>query len=123
MTGMQTIIDLRRGRQQPGAVFVYLVPANGATDIERYALSPQGNVAVNIAASESLGDIDFRPLVGLHVEIRDTTNDPIRHRKAAELIAAVNPRFLVMPIATERGFTVHVRDSSTQPPTTSTVRL
>jgi len=122
MTGLQTIRAMRSDGLKPGAVFVYLVPQLGPLDAEQYALSQQGNVDVSIAADESLAGIDFRPLVGLYVHVVDVANDPVRHRKAAALVAEVNPRVLVMPVADGDGFTVHVRRAG-EPATTETIRM
>jgi len=120
--GMKTLIGLRREGHQPGAVFVYLVPQLGPLDVERYALSLQGNVDVSIPASEPLSGIDFRPLVGLQVHVTDVTGDRARHRKVAAMVAEVNPRLLVMPVADGDGFTVHIRRAG-DPPTTETIRM
>lgn len=126
MTGLQTVVDLRRRRQKPGAVFVSLVEHLGPLDAERYALSDRfGNVEVNIAAADALSDIDLRPLHGLHVQLFDCAGDRTRFRRLAALIAEVEPALLVMAIADGDGHIVHIRRGRTaeRAASTQTIRL
>lgn len=94
MKGMDTVIKLRRSRCKPAAVFVDLV-ANHDRDL--YRVGPTGIVCVEIAAGESIADIDFRPLIGLHVHLSDIAGNHERVRQVAKAIAAVRPSILVAP--------------------------
>ncbi len=110
MTGMDTVIDLRRAGRRPGAVFVRLVDL---APRDPYALSSTGNVAIDIARADSLATIDFRPLVGLTVVVSDHADDRARHRKVAALIAAVEPALLVMSVTDGDTYCVHRRWAAT----------
>ncbi len=119
MTGMDVVIALRKERVVPGCVFVDLVPRGWRNP---YPLSHLGNVTVHVEPHESLTDLDLRPLVGLHVHVNDYAENPARHKRLAKLIAAVNPRLLVMPVDDADGFTLHRRVAG-NPPTTESIRL
>ena len=119
MTGMDVVVELRRSGLKPRAVFVDLV-ANAPRD--PHALSASGIVNVNIARTDSLADIDFRPLVGLLVFVCDFDGTGTRHRTAATMLAAIEPRHLVMPIWHGETLVVHQRWAGT-PARTETIRI
>lgn len=120
MTGMETVIKLRRAGMKPKAVFVYLVPFAPRDD---YALEPTGIVTVNIARTDRLSDIDLRPLVGLVVHVHDSDDDRARHRALAAMVAEEEPALLVMPcLAPDGAVTLHKRYAGT-PARTETVAL
>ena len=110
MNGMAEVLALRRSGVKPAAVFVDLV---AMAKPDRYAMSRSGIVTVDIGRAESLADVDFRPLVGLQVFVSDIAGDIARHRRCAALIAAINPRHLVMPIWRGEKLTVHQRWAGT----------
>lgn len=106
MSRLDAVLSLRRQGLKPRSVHIGLVQGRSAVmpDLDDF-----GTVHVDIAAHESLADIDFRPLTGLHVQIADFADDPARHRRAAKLIAEVEPALLVMPILSRGGLTLHRR--------------
>lgn len=109
MTGMPTVVALRRDGLKPAAVIVDLVDQLGRLDSEQFALTASGMVSVTIPRADSLASLDFRPLVGLTVHLHDSTGDLKRHRKAAKLIAAVDPAHLVMPVWEGQELAIHQR--------------
>ncbi len=121
MTGLQTVVALRREGLKPSAVIVDLVEQLGKLDTETFALSPAGFVSVTIPRADSLAGLDFRPLVGLTVHLHDSTGDSKRHRQAARLIAAVNPAHLVMPAWDSDALAIHQRWAG-DPARTETIR-
>lgn len=104
MIGMDTVIALREQRAKPACVMVELVKS---IDPGQPPLAPSGIVTVQIPSSDSLADIDLRPLVGLYVQTFDYTGDRERHRRLSKLIADVNPSLLVM----HDGETFHIREA------------
>ena len=123
MIGMQTVIELRRGRVKPSAVFVSLVERLGPLDTERYAMSPSGIVEVSIERADSLAGIDFRPLTGLMVVLHDHTSDTARHRRVAAEIARIKPSHLVMPVWEGDTLAVHQRWQAEPTARTETYRV
>lgn len=119
MTGMDVVIELRLAKLKPAAVFVYLVHHVAPNPCP---MGPSGIVSVDIPMSDSLASLDFRPLVGLTVHIVDTTGSRDRHRKAAAMVAAVDPELLVMPVSNGDQLLVHRRIAGT-PAQTETIRL
>lgn len=116
VTGMHTVIALRKNGLKPAAVVVDLVHTIGKYDAEKFAFNESsGIVSVNIAAAESLNDIDFRPLVGLQVFVHDNTGNRARHRRVCALIANSEAEHLVMPVWDGVDVTVHQRWSGTPP--------
>jgi hypothetical protein len=120
MTGMETVIALRRERVIPGCVFLALTPKGWRNESP---LSRYGNVTVHVEAHESLNDLDLRPLVGLYVHVTDFTADAARHRRLAKLVADVNPRLLVMPVGDGEQGAIVYRRTAGEPPTTETIHL
>lgn len=116
---MEHIVAMRHRRRKPRCVFVTLVDR---IDRGMSAVSDKGIVTVDIEPHESLADIDFRPLIGLYVQVYDATETPDRHRRLAALIAKANPARMVMPMQTEAGWVVHYRTAG-DPPKTETQRL
>ena len=119
MTGMDEIVSLRRAGLRPSAVFVDLV-AEAPSD--EFVLSACGVVEVAIGRADRLSEIDFRPLVGLRVHISDFTGDRQRHRRAAAMVAAVEPSHLVMPVWEGDTLAVHQRWAGS-PARTETFRV
>jgi len=118
MTGMDVVIALRRSGVKPSAVFIDLVKE---APRDPYALGPTGIVNINIARTDSLAEIDFRPLVGLRVHVIDHVDDRARHRKVAAMVAAVNPVHLTMPVWEGDTLAVHQRWAG-EPARTETYR-
>ena len=106
MTGLQTVVNLRREGFKPSAVVIDLVETISPIDTEENSLSASGIVSVNIARTDSLSDIDFRPLHGLTVHLH---GERLRQARAAKLIAEVHPTRLVVPVERLDGWTVHIR--------------
>lgn len=106
MTHLDLIVSIRSRGAKPNAVFVDLVKI---IDTGNDGLSMSGHVVCEIPASESIADIDFRPLRGLRVHVQDLAGDIDRHRLAAKLIAAVEPECLVMPVVDGDSWTIHRR--------------
>lgn len=106
MTGLDTVLQLRRQGVKPQAVFIDLVRSRSAI-VEPLANS--GIVNVEIVAGDSISGMDFRPLVGLPVHVYDNTDSPKRHRKVAAMVAAVAPSLLVVPVPEGPTWTVHRR--------------
>jgi hypothetical protein len=115
MTGMDAVIELRREGVQPACVMVDIVRDldRGQTLMRRY-----GIVTVQIPATDSLADLDFRPLVGLYVQAFDLMNDPERHTAVAKAIVDVNPRLFVMHTQSDT-YVAHVREAGDPPVTRS----
>lgn len=113
MTGLETVVKLRRQRIKPDAVYVDLVPCRSGT----HGLADSGIVTVEVFPDDSIGSIDFRPLVGLNVMVNDYTDSPQRFRKAAKAIAEANPSTLVVPSLKAGVWTIHRRFAG-DPPTT-----
>jgi len=107
MRGMDLLIALRRRGVKPRSVFVTLVPDRSVSDPE--PLSHQGNLQIDITEGEALSDLDFRPLTGLQVHLRDITGDVARLRRLGSLVAAVDPLTLVLPVEDDNGFTLYIR--------------
>lgn len=55
-----------------------------------------GAVHAEIGASEALSGLDFRPLVGLQVQLGDRSASPQRLRKVAKLAAEAKPAMLAV---------------------------
>lgn len=119
MTGLDTVIELRKRGLKPKAVFIDLVLALAAID---EPLSLSGIAYVEILASDSLAAIDFRALVGLNVHVYDNAGDPNRQRKVASMVAAVEPALLVVPMVDGATWTVHRRFAG-NPPTSDRTTL
>lgn len=94
MRGMDVITAIRKARRKPACVFVYLVDR---VDSGQPEVSFTGNVALEIAAGDSLTDIDFRPLHGLYVILCNVVGDERRYRRLREFVEAVKPSRLVVP--------------------------
>ena len=108
MTGMETVAKLRQQGAKPEAVVIDLVETIHAIDSEAYSLSPTGIVSVHIARSDSLADIDFRPLHGLIVHIHGERK---RQARVSKMVAAVEPARLVVPVEYSEGWRVYIRNS------------
>lgn len=106
MTHLDLIVDIRSRGAKPNAVFVDLVKT---IDTGNDGLSLSGHVVCEIPTSESIADIDFRPLRGLRVHVQDLAFDPIRQRMVAKRIAEVEPACLVMPVVAGDSWTLHRR--------------
>jgi hypothetical protein len=117
MTGMDTVVAIRQRGAKPSCVMVDMVDR---IDIGQPVVSPSGVVTVQIPLSDAVGDLDMRPLIGLHVQVFDYTENPARHGRLCALIADVKPRILVMQQHDDDGeYTAHVlRDGVTQTITT-----
>lgn len=88
MTGMKTLLALRQRKVKPTAVFVDLVHTIAKYDAEHYSFAEySGIVSINIADSDSLNDIDFRPLVGLDVFVTDHTSNRARYMRLLDMAA------------------------------------
>lgn len=110
MTGMRTLIALRKSGLKPSCVVLCLVKAIDPLEAEAYAFSETtGNLDINIAENESLNDIDFRPLVGLMVMAFNNAENAERYRRLCSLVAKVNPSHMVMSVQTGEQWTVHQR--------------
>jgi hypothetical protein len=123
MTGLDTVAELRRAGKKPSAVMIDMVERHTEHSLPIYRVSPKGMVQVEIAAADSLSDIDFRVLTGLRVQLYDhLTGNVARQRRAAKMIAAVNPALLFVAIADGDGWMTYTRRAGT-PPTTESIRL
>lgn len=112
MTGLETVVKLRRNGLKPDAVYVDLVPARSGT----HGLSASGIVTVEVFPDDSITSIDFRPLVGLNVMLNDYTDSPQRLRRASKAIAEANPCTFVVPALKSGVWTIHRRLAG-DPPT------
>jgi hypothetical protein len=117
MRGMDAVIAIRHRGVQPACVMVELVDT---VDAGQPSISHSGIVTVQITLADSIGDLDLRPLVGLHVQVFDYTETPARHVRLCALIADIKPRILVMHQTDDDGeYTAHVlSDGKTQTITT-----
>lgn len=106
MTGLDTVVQIRRRGLKPKAVFIDLVQSK--SNIVQ-PLSEHGIVNIEIVADEQISCIDFRPLVGLSVHVYDNTASPKRHRRVAAMVAAIAPSLLVVPVPEGSTWTVHRR--------------
>ncbi len=118
MIGMDRLIELRRNKRRPIAVFVQLrdavLPPRPMAD----HLGHAGIVTVQIADGESLGDLDFRPLTGLRVCVESFTHDRARLMDLAVRVSRIEPELLWCPEAQA----VHIRRKG-PPATTETFPL
>lgn len=112
MTGLETVVKMRRQRIKPDAVYIDLVSARSGT----HGLADNGIVTVEIFPEDSIASIDFRPLVGLNVMLNDYTDSPQRLRRASKAIAEANPSALVVPALKNGVWTIHRRFAG-DPPT------
>lgn len=120
MTGMKTLIELRKGGWKPAMVTVDLVNVIAKYDAERFSFAEHsGIVSINIAAADGLNDIDFRPLTGLNVLATDCAENHARFRRLCLLISRANPARFVMPVWEGETFTVHQRFAGNPPRTES----
>lgn len=104
MRGMSALMALRLQRIKPDAVFVYLVERK---DDQQPIMSDKRNLVIEIERSDSLSEIDFRPLIGMKVHMCNVGEDAQRYRQLGALMAKAKPARLVMPIETESGMVVH----------------
>ena len=58
--------------------------------------SQTGAVHAEIGSAERLTEIDFRPLVGLQVQLGDRSDNAARLRKVSKLVAAEKPAMLAV---------------------------
>ena len=105
MSGLDIIATLRRKGAKPTHVMLDLVPGH---PLPAWCTST-GAVHAEIGAAESLADIDFRPLVGLSVQIGDRSGNEARLRRVAKLAAEVNPHMLAVFIGRGESMTMHRR--------------
>jgi hypothetical protein len=102
MNGLQFLASVRRQGIKPGYVMLDVVP--------RKALPAwvSGNSAhVEIGAEERLSDMDFRPLVGLSVQLGGAGCSDVRLRRAAKLAAEAKPALLCVFTGSGEDFTMH----------------
>lgn len=112
MTGLDTVVKLRRNGFKPDAVYVDLMPARSGS----HGLADSGIVTVEILPDDSIASIDFRPLIGLNVMVNDYTDSPQRLRRASKAIAEANPSALIVPMPQSGSWTIHRRFAG-DPPT------
>lgn len=93
MKGLDAIAKIRAAGMKPKAVHVHLVASLTAS---HQVVSRAGSVTCELAAHESLSDLDLRPLVGLQVITADFSGNRERHRRLAKLIAQQEPSILCM---------------------------
>lgn len=101
MKGLRELVEIRAKGLRPRAVWVDLVKAHGPWD----SLSRFGNLTVEILPSDSLAELDFRPLVGLDVTVSDHTDAPARLKRIAAMVGAIKTNTLVM----RDGDRLHIR--------------
>lgn len=109
MKGMLDIIKTRTMGQKPAAVFVHLVGKTTFRDGLGYL--DDGMFAVEIGSSERIEALDFRPLLGCWVILRDEVGDMERFRTLAKCVAKASPSKLQMPIKTDDGWLVHTLEA------------
>ncbi len=120
MTGMKTVIALRRKMVKPSAVFIDLVERISHLEAEFLSFNENtGIVHLTIAAEERLCDLDFRPLVGLTVHLHTDSATQARGRLLAAMVASVNPKHLVWSVPSGELTTVHQRFAGDPPRTES----
>jgi hypothetical protein len=112
MTGLETVLKLRRQGFKPSAVYIDLVQDRSRIP----AFSDFGIVTVEVFPTDSINSIDFRPLVGLNVMLNDYTDSPKRLRSASKAIAEANPCTFVVPTLKSGVWTIHRRFAG-DPPT------
>jgi hypothetical protein len=101
MKGLGDLVDIRAEGLKPRAVWVELVKAHGPWG----SLSRQGNLTIEILPTDSLAELDFRPLVGLDVTVSDHADSPKRLKRIAALVGAIETKTLVM----RDGDRLHIR--------------
>jgi hypothetical protein len=114
------VIALRRQGVKPRGVFVDLVAAKFR---EQPILTQGGVVTCQIPPSQSLSDLDCRPLVDLTVHVQDFTDSRERHLALARLVAQAEPALLVMPVHCDNGVLIVHRRYGGANPTTERVTL
>lgn len=102
---LDLIAAMRRKGAKPSYVMLDLVPGKPLPTW----CTERGAVHAEIGPSDSLADIDFRPLVGLSVQLGDRSGDEPRLRRVAKLAAEVNPALLAVFIESGGTFTMHRR--------------
>lgn len=101
MKGLRELVEIRSEGLRPRAVWVELVKAHGPWD----SLSRHGDLTIEILPTDSLAELDFRPLVGLDVTVADHTDSPKRLKRIAAMVGAIKTNTLVM----RDGETLHIR--------------
>lgn len=105
MSAFDIIARLRQRGAKPKHVMLDLVSGH---PLPAWC-TESGAVHAEIGAAESLSDIDFRPLVGLSVQLGDRSGDEARLRRVAKLASEVNPALLAVFIERGDTFTMHRR--------------
>lgn len=123
MTALAIVAALRRKGLKPPSVWVDLVP-DGRRPMPQDVADPHfgGIVWLDIPRSIGIADLDFRPLVGLSVQLGDSAGDPIRLRAVAKAIAEVEPASLCVFVERDGATTMHRRTAG-NPPTQGSFRL
>lgn len=120
MTNLDVIADVRKAGYKPRAVQIHLVET---IDTGMLPMSGYGSVTCELAAHESLADLDLRPLRGLFVLTFDFTGNRDRHRHFAKLVADTEPSILVMHDTDISGHGMIYRRFAGDPPRTESFRL
>lgn len=99
MTGMQTLIAVRQQGVKPQAVFVDIVHKISKYEAEKYSYAENsGIVSVHIEDADKIGDIDFRPFIGLKsVFVSEFIGNPKRHKQVCRAIADAGAKHMVTP--------------------------
>lgn len=101
MKGLRDLAEIRAEGLRPRAVWVELIKAHGPWSV----LSRQGNLTIEILPTDSLAELDFRPLVGLDVTVSDHTGNQTRLKRIAAMVGAIKTKTLVM----RDGERLHIR--------------
>ena len=105
MSAFDIIARLRQRGAKPKHVMLDLVSGHATPAW----CTETGAVHAEIGADESLSDIDFRPLVGLSVQLGDRSGNEPRLRRVAKLAADANPAMLAVFVERGHTFTMHRR--------------
>ena len=101
MNAMQFIASLRHRGIAPAFVMLDVVPK------AQPAWYAGHGVHAEIGDGESLADIDFRPLVGLQVQLGARGSEASRLRRVAKRVAAAKPALLCVFTDEEGQFVMH----------------
>ena len=97
MNSLRFVAELRGRGIKPACVGIEAVPGKAAQP-----WFSDGTVHAEIGSSESLSDMDFRPLVGLKVQLGLMGGDYARVRQIAKRAAEVKPSVLAVFDPTNR---------------------
>jgi hypothetical protein len=107
MKGMAEVIAFRRAGFKPSCVMLDLVDRAMPGEA---MVGTRGGVTVEVERTDSLADIDFRPLHGLLVIASNQAADLERFRRMVAMVDAVKPRRMAAATEEPRGYVIRISE-------------